>query len=254
MNRIYSAINFALLALVLMAFQSCDDDFKVEYKTFSKNQCVRADQCVDYQVVYPVFIGDTSSISPLLAGIRQYLLELGGVPLELPLDAGLEQGSKGYIQSFVIAMQSDSRPNIWSLQVIGTLPLINEKVINCDFKLNAKTPENSTYTSTRINSYDRAAGKFLTLQDIVMDPESIRADVEKGFRKAQDLPENYDLAQILSFLHGGKLPMSPNITVTPEGLRFFYNWYEYANRPMPVADFTLSWEQLGARADKSRWF
>lgn len=254
MNRIYSLLVAAIPAFILLTAQSCEEGFKVEYKTYSKSQCVRADQCVDYQVVYPVFIGDTASISPFITGIRQYFLELGGVNLEPPLEQGLEEAGKAYIQSFVIAMQSDSRPNIWSLQVLGTLPLINQKVINSEFKLNAKTPENSTYTSTRISSYDIAAGKFLTLEDIVMDVESIRPDVEKGFRKAQDLPENYDLAQVLSFLHGGKLPMSTNFAVTPEGLRFYYNWYEYANRPMPVADFTLTWEQLGARADKSRWF
>ena len=47
--------------------------------------------------------------------------------------------------------------------------------------------------------------------------------------------------------------MPANVGVVAEGIRFFYNAYEVAPYAVGAGDVLLTWDQLGALADKGKW-
>lgn len=104
-----------------------------------------------------------------------------------------------------------------------------------------------------LSTYDLGSGKSLSLTEVVRDTAALVPMLETAFvaAKQQD-GEKVSLAELL-YEGMGHLPVTTNFCLTEQGVRFFYNPYEVASWAVGSTDVTLTWTQLGALADQSKW-
>jgi len=86
------------------------------------------------------------------------------------------------------------------------------------------------------DSYDIAAKKKLTVDDLVWEPEILRRTAEKIFRKQEGLSATASL-ETDYFFENGEFSLPDNFGLTEKGLLFYYNIYEikpYVDGPTDI--------------------
>jgi Protein of unknown function (DUF3298) len=99
-------------------------------------------------------------------------------------------------------------------------------------------------------TYDLATGKRVGITEFVTDTTAVVKMLEQAFRKDKQVGEKENIADHL-LIPQMMLPI--NAGLVQEGIRFYYNPYEIAAYALGPTDVILTWEQLGALADRKKW-
>ncbi|HMX40378.1 MAG TPA: DUF3298 domain-containing protein, partial [Saprospiraceae bacterium] len=219
--------------------------------------CVHDSVCAEVSLVFVQLAGGpnaaaTAAINDSLRSLAMSALE---VEPKLALEAGFDTSAKRLFadlkEHVLIAPdwsgsyeRNISVKSVWS----------NPRFASFEAAMYSFTGGAHGNHANELRTYDLSTGKSVPLSDVVRDTAALVPMLEKAFveSKQQDEQASLTLAELL--YEGTKhLPVSTNFCLTEQGLRFFYNPYEVAPWVVGDTDITLTWEQLGALADRGKW-
>lgn len=230
---------------------------KAESSQFSKRHC--ADEakglCAEFNISYPIFSGaDTAVAAAVNKSLQGYVLSAVGGNGQLPFAQALDSAGWQFVQMFLDDLKNvPEMPGGYFTEIADTVPFLNTKIATIQMDGYAHTGGAHPNPFGMLVSYDLSkGGKPLEITELVSDTNALRPMLEKAYKVSKGLKETDPLASI-AYEEVKQLPMPSNVGVTAEGIRFFYNAYEIAPYAVGAGDVLLTWEQLGALADKKKW-
>lgn len=256
-----------LILLVAVTFWTCGEEKKpkpavsplVNVNMIEKKarKCVRDSVCAEIRLQYPILTGGdvTAAVNAINDSLR--ILALTGLEINPAWSA--EQAFDS-VQTGMYAMLREhlSMAPEWTggfFKEVTTTTLLNTpKFIS--FEMNASGYMGGAHPSYNavLSTYDLNTGRSVELTNIVSDTAALRPMLEKGFldAKKEGASDTTKLSDLL-FPEFNRLPVSANVCIIPEGVRFLYNPYEVAAWAVGATEITLTWEQLGRLADRKKW-
>ncbi|GAB4490358.1 MAG: hypothetical protein OHK0019_09090 [Saprospiraceae bacterium] len=221
-------------------------------------KCVSDSVCAEISLRYPILTGgdNTSAVNAINDSLQK--MALAGILANPSLI--IEQAFDSAQTNLFALLQEQVKqmPN-WGtgfFKSVETKTLLNTSKF-LSFEMNASGFEGGAhpYYFAALTSYDLNSGKSVGLTDVVRDTSALRPMLEKGFLEAKKQTPADDTLKLsdLLFPEIGRLPISTNFCLVPEGVRFLYNPYEVASWAVGPTDITLTWEQLGSLADRNKW-
>lgn len=263
MKSQFSASLTVLAVLYLFACKSKDsntpaaavaaDTLRYEMRTFVKHYCVNDRQCADFNIIYPDIAGDSAQTKIIKDAIRARIVEGVGGNGKLPFEIALDSAAVNFINDFiqfkreVPAMEADQ-----NIQMTGNVTLNNPKIATVRLDFNSFRGGAHPNSAVAVMTFDRASGRELKITDFIRDTTAVLSLLEKAYKEAKGLKATDDISQLL-LLNATKLALPANAGILKEGILFAYGDYEVSPHAVGPADIVLSWEQLGALADKKRW-
>ena len=144
-------------------------------------------------------------------------------------------------------------PMGYDMEIKGATPMLTSKVatLHLDgYSFMGGAHPNSFTTIVSYNLLDK--GKALTVSALVADTNAVRPLLEAGYKQAKGMKPEEKITELL-YPELPQLPMPANVAVLPEGIIFYYNAYEVAAYAVGPTEIILTWEQLGALADRKKW-
>lgn len=218
--------------------------------TFTKKTCgAQPEQCASIELKYFEFAGGEATVATAVNdSIRHFMLaSVGGnhaLPFKTALDSAAAEFAKGYFEG-------GSEIPVF-IEANTTVLLQNSKILSLALSENSYQGGAHPNSATILYTFDLSSGKVAGITDLVKDTTMLLPLLEAGFRKAKEMKPGETLADYL-YPDLKSLPLSQFVCVVPAGLRFFYNPYEVGPYAIGSTDITLTWEELGKLADKSRW-
>lgn len=230
---------------------------KSESSQYSKRQCVdeASERCAEFKISYPVFSGgDAASTAALNTSVQGYVLSAVGGNDQHPFVQALDSVGLQFIQMYLNDLKDN--PDLimgYSTEIRDTVSLLNTKVATIKMDGYSYTGGAHPNPFGLVVSYDLLKGaKPLEINDLVSDTNAVRPILERAYKLAKGLKETDPLTEVV-YEEIKQLPMPANIGVVANGLLFYYNAYEVAPYAVGSTDVLLTWEQLGALADKKKW-
>jgi Deacetylase PdaC/Protein of unknown function (DUF3298) len=103
--------------------------------------------------------------------------------------------------------------------------------------------------ATNLFTFDRKTGKTIGAKDLFTDAAIVAKLLEKPFCELKK-DEKGVVPAMKDLLLEGKFGLPANIAVVKEGVRFYYNPYEYTAYAVGDFDLLLTWAQLGGLIKK----
>lgn len=230
---------------------------KAESSLFSKKHCVNEakGQCAEYTISYPIFSGgDSVTVVKLNKSVQAYVLSAVAGNGQLPFAQALDSAGWQFIQQYIEDLkESPDMVMGYSTEILDTIPFMNSKVVTIQMDGYAFTGGAHPNPFGLLVSYDlKNHAKPLEITDLVRDTNAVRSVLEKAYKRSKGLKETDPLSEV-TYPDLVQLPMPSSVGVVAEGIRFFYNAYEVAPYAVGASDVLLTWEQLGAQADRERW-
>jgi len=221
-------------------------------------KCVSDSVCAEVSLRYPILTGgdNTSAVNAINDSLQK--MALAGIVANPNLT--IEQAfDSAQVNLFALLQEQMKQAPDWGagfFKSLETKSLLNTPKF-VSFGMNASGFEGGAhpYYFGALASYDLNTGKSVELIDAVRDTSALRPMLEKGFldaKKQSPADDTLKLSDLL-FPEIGRLPVSANFCLVPEGIRFFYNPYEVASWAVGPTEITLTWEQLGSLADRKKW-
>lgn len=224
---------------------------------YSKRHCAAkdAERCAVYDISYPVFAGgDTVLTAALNRSVQEYVLSAVGGNAELPFTTALDSAYAQFVGMFEEdVINIPDMPLSYSMEIHDSVPFMNTAVATIQMDGYSFTGGAHPNPFGMMVSYDlQKGGKPLEITDLVSDTNAIKPILEKAYKLSKGLKETDPLSD-LTYPEIQQMPMPGSIGLSAEGIHFFYNAYEIAPYAVGPADVLLTWEQLGAWADRKRW-
>ncbi|MFN0216025.1 MAG: PdaC/SigV domain-containing protein [Saprospiraceae bacterium] len=225
---------------------------------YSKRHCVdddAQDLCAVFNISYPVFSGgDTAIVGALNKSVQNYLLSAVGGNGHSSFVQALDTAGQQFVQMYLDALRENPDFTMgYSTEITDTVSFLNTKVATIQIDGYSFTGGAHPNPFGSLVSYDLTKGaKPLEINDLVRDTNAVRPILEKQYKISKGLKETDPLDELV-YPEMKQMPMPANVGVAKEGLRFFYATYEIAPYAVGAADVLLTWEQLGALSDKTKW-
>ncbi len=254
-----------ILLLVLTAgfYYSCKNETKstapvvATMTEAASKKCVHDTICAEIKLAYPVLSGGSNPVA--IKAINDSLLSfvymvIGGDPA-VPLPLAFDSAAMNLYA--MLAEQVEMSPDY----PMGFTNELTSKVLYQNAKLISFEMSNTSFTGgahgnygTALNTFLLANGKSIWLTDVVQDTAALRPLLENGFVATinKESEQQYKLEELV-FPESLPLPLPMQWSIVKEGLRLIYNPYEVAPYAVGQIDILLTWDQLGALADKSKW-
>ena len=260
-NQLFSGL-FLCLALCLFACKSKEKNapppagpLKAETRTFHQKFCLTDDQCALFAVSVPELSGGDSVVTATVNhSVQSFILSTVGANESLPFPVAMDSAATQFVTSFKQA-HTDNPDMLmgYSMEINGTSLLLNPKVATIHLDGYSFTGGAHPSPFTTIVSYDLGnGGKVLTINALLTDTNAVRPLLETGYKQAKGMKPEDNISELL-YPDLKELPMPANTAILPQGIIFYYNAYEVAPYAVGPTEIILSWEQLGALADKKKW-
>ena len=229
---------------------------KTETKTFNKKFCITDEQCATFSVSLPELVGGDSLVTKAVNhSVQSFVLSTVGANESLPFPVAIDSAAAQFIAAFKQTQidNPDMIPMGHSMEIKGNTLLLNTKVAT--IHLDGYSFMGGAHPSpfTTVVSYNLLdSGKVLTLPVMVADTNSLRSLLETGYKQAKGMKPEDKISELL-YPELQQLPMPANTAILPQGIIFYYNAYEVAPYAVGPTEIILSWEQLGALADRKKW-
>jgi hypothetical protein len=258
--------NMRLTSFVLLLFGSllfaCQQEtpksspIAVTMTEASAKKCVTDTICAEISLSYPVVSGGNNpkAISAINDTLLSFVyMVIGGDP-KMPLPQAFDSAALNLF--LMLEEQIEMSPDF----PMGFSNELKSKVLYQNSKLLSVELTNYSFTGgahgnygSAINTFRLTDGGSVTFTDIVQDTAALRPMLEKAFVAAKNTEgEQYTLEELL-FPESIPLPLPVQWCIVAEGLRVTYNPYEVAPYAVGQTDIVLTWEQLGALADRKKW-
>ncbi len=255
----------AALMLATAAFFACKQDKPAASTTpititeakLKAKDCVRDSTCAEISLVLPQLSGGANPAA--IAAINDSLRAQAAAALEANPKLPLEQAFDSSMLDLFNGLKEQLKmapdwPGSYSREVTGYALWQSPRYASFRTEMYSFTGGAHGSYAGVLSTYDLSTGKSVPLTDVVRDTAALVPMLEKGFveAKKEGVTDTLKLSDLL-FEEFKKLPVSTNFCVVKEGVRFFYNPYEVASWAMGSTEITLTWEQLGALADRKKW-
>jgi hypothetical protein len=254
-----SLLGLAALLLCAACNQSApskpDSTLKADTQTYTQRTCVRDSTCLNVNFSYPVFAGGNPAVAESInAALQKSVAGYAAwdTTYELPLRAALDAGNSRLLESFkAYAKEVDLPQDIsWENELKAEVIHQNAKVLSVQMAAYIQMGGAHPSTSYELLSFDLSTGKVIPPATLVKDTTALLPILEAAFRKDKEIPADQTTAEHLLV---PRFPMPQNAALVKDGIRFFYNPYEIAAYVYGPTDVLLTWEQLGALADRKLW-
>lgn len=255
---------FPFLAL---AFLACEEEKPkrivspfVTLNNFEKKsrECLRDTICAEVHLQYPILTGgdNAAAINAINDSLR--ILALTGLLTDpaRPVDQAFDSvGLELYDELRKTLKESPDWIGASYFKEVTTQSLLNTpKFLSFSLQASGYIGGAHPYYTSVLATYDLTTGKAVNLSDIVRDTAALRPMLESGFLAAKKSgPADTTRLSDLLFPEITRLPVSDNVCIVPDGLRFLYNPYEVAPWAVGATEILLSWQQLGSLADRKKW-
>lgn len=250
-----------LSVLIACFFYACQGVIKptpqvsVTMTEAASKKCVHDTVCAEITLKYPVLSGGnaaaTQAINDTILSFVQMMI--GGDP-KWPLPQSFD--SAVYNLYSMLLDQTEATPDYemsFTFEMKSSTVFQSSRLIS--FEIN-----NYSYTGGAHGNYAAALytfsldnGKLLDLTEVVKDTSALRPMLEKGFVEAKSNPGEKIKLEDLVYQEYVHLPIPEQWCIVKDGVRFTYNPYEVASYAVGQTDITLTWDQLGALADRKKW-
>lgn len=220
-------------------------------------KCLRDSACIEIWLHYPILTGGDNSAA--VNAINDSLCRKALSGLESDPVLTVEQAFDSVRTELYALVQEQVRKNPrWAglfFRELKTKAILNTpRYISFEMAAGGFTGGAHPYANIALSSYDLATGKSVGLTQVVSDTSALQPMLERYFLSAKKagLSDSITLADLL--LPGiTRLPVSANVCIIPEGLRFVYNPDKVSPWAVGATDLLLTWEQLGRLADRKKW-
>lgn len=223
----------------------------------NSRKCILDSVCAEVRLQYPILTGGdiTSAVNAINDSLR--LMALAGLETD-PAWSAEQAFDSAQTRLYALLREHLIMVPEWTggfFKEVKTNTLLNTaKLVSFEMSASGYTGGAHPSYSAVLATYDLATGKSIELAHVVSDTAALRPMLEKGFLAAKkegssDTTKLFDLL----FPEIKQLPVSTNISIVPEGVRFLYNPYEVAPWAVGATEITLTWEQLGRLADRKKW-
>lgn len=233
-----------------------DTPLTVSTTELRAKKCVVDTQCAEIKLAFPVVSGGkeavTRSINDTISAFVHMVV--GGEPA-LPINQAVDSAVNNL--HLMLEDQLSIIPD-YSMGFVHELTsknlLQNTKIISFELSSYSFTGGAHGNYGSALFTFRLTDGSLVQLTDIVQDTSSLRPLLETGFveSKSAQTGETYALIDLV-FPESIPLPMPLQWCIVKEGVRFTYNPYEVASYAIGQTDILLTWEKLGALADKTKW-
>jgi hypothetical protein len=255
---------FAISALAVTAFFACKQDkpavstapVTITDAKLNAQDCVHDSVCASISLVLPQLSGGSNPAAVAAINDSLRILALSGLEInpKLALQPGFDSSMLDLFNGLKehIKMSPDWSGG-YTREVTGKNLWQSPQFVS--FETNATSFTGGAHGSyaTVLGTYDLSSGKSVELLAVVKDTAALVPMLEAGFVEAKkDGTQEVKLSDLL-FEEFKRLPVTTNFCILKEGILFFYNPYEVASWAVGSTPITLTWEQLGALADKKKW-
>lgn len=223
-----------------------------EMKTFQKRWCLQDSTCAEMLFSYPVFSGGNAQATAILNdSIAKNVTAFASwdTVYTLPLPQALETAANRFFSLFQEAA-GEGMAMGWANELNTRILLQNKQYVTLEYTGISYTGGAHGMTLTELVTYNLNTGQPVRLQDMLKDTVLVLNLLEQAFRKEKEIPNG---EATKDYLLVERFPLPYSAGIVPEGIRFFYNQYEIAAYALGPTDVLLSWEQLGAAADRKKW-
>jgi Deacetylase PdaC/Protein of unknown function (DUF3298) len=252
-------INFwAICTTILCAIACANPESKQinglgsQEKVFTKKECVDS-SCLSILFSYPVLSGGNAGVTEAINTALQKTISsyiAWDTVYGLPLDSALYHGAKRLSAGFADYRREGPALATWEMETKAKTIYQSSKLIS--FEITGYTGMGGAHpnTSTELLTFDLSNGKPISVAAMLKDSSIVLPLLEAYFRESKEIPKDQST---LEHLLVPKFPMPANAAIVKEGIRFFYNPYEIAAYVYGPTDVLLSWDRLGAAADRKLW-
>ncbi len=269
MNNCHTWLGCLYAALLLHACQSdpipAAVDFRIEKYTYVR--CVRDSICAEVDVAYPVISSSDAALGKRLTDSLQALLwatlDMGEWPAgEEPTGTLPERLEKigirlsEYLES-EYAADTSLKDMRYTAMAETQLELNAPKYLSVAFSSYVFAGGAHGLGQLELYTLHKATGRVVELTELIADTASVRPILERAFLDANRTKEGlfegeFSLKDLL-LEPDIPLPFPLNFCVTDKGIRMAYNPYEVTPYVVGITEFVLTWDQLGAAADRNKW-
>jgi Deacetylase PdaC/Protein of unknown function (DUF3298) len=232
-------------------------ELRVTEQAVKLNKCVRDSNCVEVNFELPQLegganaaaikaINDSLKASVVSSNYLQYTLQQAAdsTVAQLFTDLKMQLGDMNDPTS-TMGFSEDAKGKI-----VHTTP----KVVTAEFTYSSYTGGAHGMYGTTVTTYDLNTGKAYRLTDLVSDTTALRPLLEAKIL-AQKRSEDPSITALKDIVFEPEQPLAlpVNFAVVKEGLRFIYNPYEIMAYAFGMSDVTLTWDELGKIADRTKW-
>lgn len=219
-------------------------------------KCVTDTICAEIELAYPVLSGGANpkAIQSINDTVMAFVyMVIGGDP-QMPLPQAFDSAMANlYLMLQDQLEMSPDFPAGFANELTSKNLFQNGRVISFEMSNYSFTGGAHGNYGSALFSFTMNDGKLVPLTDIVQDTAALRPMLEKAFVAAKSTDgETYTLEDLV-FPESIPLPLPLQWCVVKEGIRFIYNPYEVAPYAVGQTDIVLTWEQLGALADRKKW-
>lgn len=253
---------FLCLALFVFACKSKNTNsasqasaLKSDTRTFSKKFCDPSDVCASFEVSVPELSGGDSAVTTAVNhSVQSFILSTVGANVSLPFPAAMDAAGEQFVEMFKQSQtENPDMPMGYSMEIKGSTLLLNKKVATVHLDGYSFTGGAHPNPFTTVVSYNmQDGGNVLNINALVADTNAVRSMLEAGYKQAKGMKPEENISELL-YPELPQLPMPANAAVLPQGILFYYNAYEVAPYAVGPTEIVLSWEQLGALSDKTKW-
>lgn len=257
-------IRFALFSTITLFFflSACQNEttpsapVTVTMTEAKSKKCVLDTVCAEIELSYPVLSGgrNPKAVQAINDTILSFVyMVIGGDP-KLPLPQTFDSAMNNLY--LMLQDQVENMPDFtmgFANELTSKALFQNEKVISFELSNYSFTGGAHGNYGSALFSFLLGNGKIVDLADIIPDTAALQPLIEKAFVASKNTEgEQYTLVDLV-FPESIPLPLPMQWCVVKEGVRFVYNPYEVAPYAVGQTDFVLTWEQLGALADRKKW-
>lgn len=254
---IFSAISLLFLLSACKNETSSSAPLTVTMTEAKSKKCVLDTVCAEIELAYPVLNGgrNPKAVQAINDTILSFVyMVIGGDP-KLPLPQAFDSAMNNL--HLMLQDQVEMMPDFtmgFANELTSKTLFQNEKVISFELSNYSFTGGAHGNYGSALFSFLLGNGKIVDLTDIIPDTTALQPMIEKAFvaSKNAEAGEQYTLEDLV-FPESIPLPLPLQWCVVKEGVRFVYNPYEVAPYAVGQSDFVLTWEQLGALADRKKW-
>jgi hypothetical protein len=259
-------LTWSLLSLLSCTFFACKPKetpvvvqtlpAQSEMRQCHKQRCVQNNRCANYSVMFPQFSGgDPVAMKAISEMVHGFILSYVGGNNNLPFEVALDSAGIQFCEQFLQDQKENPGMELgYDLNLTSNLLVNNPKIMTVELACNNYTGGAHPTTTSNLATFDiQNKGKVVPVTAMITDTTAVLPMLEKAYKASKGMSESGNIGDLL-YSPASKLTLPQNVCVIKEGIRFFYNEYEVAPYAVGSSDVTLTWEQLGALADRKKWF
>ena len=230
--------------------------------TLTATRCVTKSSCATVTLTLPRIAlragltpTDSTALAVVVHALDDSIRTLAGVSLGAPLQTHVDQQRD---RLFDELKAEGRRVTDWGMgfshETVVRVLWQSARVLTLELETTSFTGgAHGDYAAT-LRSYDLTTGAPIPVTAMVRDTAALVPMLEAGFVRAKtDSGAAPPALSELLFAEVKRLPVPVHAGIVREGIRFLYNPYDVASWAVGRTDVLLTWEQLGALAERTRW-